>query len=145
MVQEAEETGEEKIIRQARRGAEKIQQSIEESEEDSADGEGGEPLDVPFPVFALSLAVVTDALDLLSLTGAGFVISLIIQIIISFFLLGWYYVRCGSGAAAKHMSGQFQWFLLKMGVEFIPAVDVIPGTALAVWGAYSHLKESSRR
>jgi hypothetical protein len=148
---EAEEEIEEKLKDEIKdKVKEKAGERVRRQESPDEEGEGGDepeerPDHVPFPIIILPLAILTDILDFLSLTGIGFVVSVIIQI---FALLGiavWLVWKGMSSWGKQQLQGTWMKFALSMLGEFIPVLDVGPWTALFVWTTYSTLRKAELR
>lgn len=97
-------------------------------------------------VITLILALVTDILDFLSLSGILAILTYLINICFSFVItMSWLYVFSGSSGNSKNQS---KWllrsFLLLFGAESIPIVELLPFNAIAVILNYMDYRKANK-
>ncbi|MBI5153031.1 MAG: hypothetical protein HZA36_01020 [Parcubacteria group bacterium] len=123
----------------------------EELEEGSAEAFSGiEVGDLPkkpkFPWFILCVALVKDILDYLTLTGIGYVVALIVSILAGMIIFVWSWnkvrfkgMKAGimkKVAGSKYATKFWTKFLILLGADFIPLVNLLPLETIFVLLAY---------
>lgn len=91
-----------------------------------------------FPFFMLSLALIKDVLDYVTLTGVGYAVSLIVSIIIGLIIFVWVYKKGGGGPLKQRQTKRaIRRFIFANAADIIPGVNLIPFEAIFVFMTYS--------
>lgn len=94
-----------------------------------------------FPFFMLSLALIKDILDYFTLTGVGYVVSLVASFIIGLIIFIWVYRKGGGGPLKQRQTKRaIRRFILANVADVIPGVNLIPFEAVFVFMTYSSEK-----